>query len=75
MFSVLFNFFLLSEVATGGVLQKKGVLKNLAKFTGKHMRQSLLFNKVAGACNFIKKESLAHVFPVNFAKFLRTPYL
>ena len=27
---------------------KKGVLKNLAKFTGKHLRQSLFFNKVAG---------------------------
>ena len=30
------------------VLYKKGVLKNLAKFTGKHLRQSLSFNKVAG---------------------------
>ena len=27
---------------------KKGVLKNLAKFTGKHLCQSLFFNKVAG---------------------------
>ena len=27
---------------------KKGVLKNFAKFTGKHMCQSLFFNKVAG---------------------------
>ena len=27
---------------------KKGVLKNFAKFTGKHLRQSLFFNKVAG---------------------------
>ena len=35
-----------------------------------------LFNKVAGlACNFIKKENLPQVFPVNFAKFLRTPFL
>ena len=25
------------------------------------------------ACNFIKKETLAQVFPVNFAKSLRTP--
>ena len=25
----------------------KGVLKNFAKFTGKHLRQSLVFNKVA----------------------------
>ena len=27
---------------------KKGVLKNAAKFTGKHLCQSLFFNKVAG---------------------------
>ena len=28
------------------------VLKNFAKFTGKHLRQSLFFNKVAGLRNF-----------------------
>ena len=27
---------------------KKGVLKSFAKFTGKYLRQSLFFNKVAG---------------------------
>ena len=27
---------------------KKGVLKNFTKFTGKHLCQSLFFNKVAG---------------------------
>ena len=27
------------------------------------------------ACNFIKKETLAQVFSVNFVKFLRTPFL
>ena len=31
----------------------KGVLKNLAKFTGRHLCQSLFFNKVAGSCLFI----------------------
>ena len=35
---------------------KKSVLRNFAKFTGKHLCQSLFF-------------------PVNFAKFLRTPFL
>ena len=29
------------------VFCKKGVLRNFAKFTGKHQRQSLFFNKVA----------------------------
>ena len=33
----------------------KGVLKNFAKFTGKHLCQSLFFNKVAG------RESLTHI--------------
>ena len=30
------------------VFCKKGVLKNFANLTGKHLRQSLIFNKVAG---------------------------
>ena len=30
------------------VLCKKGVLRNFAKFTGKHLCQRLFFNKVAG---------------------------
>ena len=58
---------------------KKGFLKNFAKFTGKKLCQSLFFNKVASlrpkACNFVKKETLAQVFPVNFAKFQKTPFL
>ena len=42
---------------------EKGVLRNFAKFTGKHLCQSLIFNKVAGAaCKFIKKETGAGVF-------------
>ena len=55
---------------------KKGVLRNFAKFTGKFLCQSLFFNKVAEAwaCNFIKKEIWHWYFPVNFAKFLRTPF-
>ena len=57
------------------VFCKKGVLRNLTKFTGKHLRQSLFFNKVAGeACKFIKKEIWHRCFPVNFVKFLRTPF-
>ena len=47
---------------------KKGVFRNFAKYTGKHLCQRLFFNKVAEAC---KKETLAQVF-LNFAKFLRT---
>ena len=53
---------------------KKGVLRNLAKSTGKHLWQRLFFNKVAGQFwNLIR--SLCHrCFPVNFAKFLRTNF-
>ena len=32
---------------------KKGILRNFAKFTGKHLYQSLLFNKVAGLSPWI----------------------
>ena len=52
---------------------KKCVLRNFAKFTGKHLCQSLL------ACNFIKKETLAQVFSCEFCEiskntlFHRTP--
>ena len=48
---------------------KKGVLRNFTEFTGKHLCQRLF---QALACNFIKRESLAQVFSVNFVKFLRT---
>ena len=33
---------------------KKGVLKNFAKLTGKHLCQSLFFNKAAGVSKFFK---------------------
>ena len=47
----------------------RGVLKNFAKFTGKHLRQSLFFSKVVGgACSLIKKEILAQVFSWEFCK-------
>ena len=47
---------------------KKGVLRNFAKFTGKHLCQRLFFNR--------EKKRLWHrCFPVNFVKFLRTTFL
>ena len=48
------------------VLRKKGVIKNFAKLTGKHLCQSPLFNKVAS--NFIEKETLTQVFSCEFYK-------
>ena len=58
------------------VLCKKGVLRNFTKFTGKHLCQSLFFNKVAGqACNFIKKETLAQVFSCEFCGISKNTFL
>ena len=56
---------------------KKGVLRNFAKFTGKLLCQSLFFNKVAGLmpATLLKKRLWHRCFPVNFVKFLRTPFL
>ena len=55
---------------------KKYVLRNFAKFAGKHLCQSLCFNKVAGLLAMLLKRRLGHrYFPVSFAKFLGTPFV
>ena len=56
---------------------KKGVLRNFTKFTGKHLCQSLIFNKVAALmpATLLKKKLWHGYFPVNSAKFLRTHFL
>ena len=52
------------------VFCEKGVLRNFAKFTGNQPCQGLFFNK-----EILLKKILWHsCFPVNFAKFLRTPF-
>ena len=50
------------------VFCKKVVLKNFAKFTRKHLCQSLFFNKVAGLrpATLLKKKLWHYCFPVNF---------
>ena len=59
------------------VLYKKSVLKNFGTFTGKHLFQSLFFNKVLGlrSATLSKKRLWHRSFPVNFQKFLRAPFL
>ena len=59
------------------VFCKKDVLRNFTKFTGKHMCQSLFFNKVAGLrpAILLKRRLWHRSFPVNFAKFLRIIFL
>ena len=78
VFIFLFDTCLLFSEA---VFYKKGVLRNFAKFTGKHLCQWLFFRKVGRpkVSNFIKKGSLAEVFSCEFCKiskntsFYRTP--
>ena len=55
---------------------KKGVLKNLGKFTGKHLCWSLFFNEFRGLrpASLLKKKLQRRCFPVNSAKLLRTPF-
>ena len=50
------------------VFCKKGALRNLAKFTGKHLRQSLF-------ATLLKRRLWCRCFPMNFTKFLRTHFL
>ena len=57
------------------VFCKKGVPGNFAKFTGKHLCQSLFFNKVAGLwLAAIKKETLAQVFSCEFCKIFKNAF-
>ena len=66
---------------------KKGVLKNFAIFIGKHLSESLFFNKVAGpptsrnvqavgleACSFIKKDILTQVFRCEFCETFKNTF-
>ena len=50
---------------------KKDILRNFAKFTWKHLCQSLFFNKVAG----LGLRLWHRCFPMKFSKFLRAPFL
>ena len=54
----------------------KGVLNSFTKFTGKHLCQSLFFNEVAALrhATLLKKRRWRSWFPVNFVKFVRTPF-
>ena len=54
---------------------RKDVLRKFEKFTGKHLYQSLYFNKGAGqACNFINIEILAQVFSCEFCEISKNTF-
>ena len=59
-----FVCFYVQKQSSRGVLPKS-VLRNFAKFTGKHLCQTL----------FLNKELWHRCFPVNFAKFLKSSFL
>ena len=66
---------LIARSSDADVFCKRGVLRNFAKLTRKHIRQRIFFNKVAGLrpATLLQK-SLGHrYFPVNFVKIRRTP--
>ena len=57
------------------VFYKKGVLRNFAKLTGKHLFQRLFFNKVVSVrpAILLKKSLWYMCFPLSFAKFQGAP--
>ena len=54
--------FIKTEAFSARCSVKKVILKNFAKFTGKHLYQN------ADVCNFIKKEALTQVFCCEFCE-------
>ena len=56
---------------------KKGVLRNFTKFTGKHLCQSLFFNKVAGLrpATLSKRRLWAQVFSCEFCEISKNTFL
>ena len=65
------------ETFAQGMFRQKDVLRNFAKFTGKHLCQRLYFNKFAGLRLqlSLKRDSVTGVFLCIFGKFLRTHFL
>ena len=50
---------------------RTSVLKNFAKFTGKHLFQSLFFNKVAGHLSHQNRSERTKRFPVKLSKIVK----
>ena len=70
------RYYLPCQKQPAEVFCKNGVLRHFTKFTGKHLCHSLFFNKVLGLrlATLFKKRLWHRCFPVNFVKFLRTPF-
>ena len=69
------------ELGSEAVVQRcsvtKDVLRNFAKLTGKHICQSIFLMKLQASrpATLSKKRLWHRCFPVNFAKFLKTPFV
>ena len=70
IFHVITTFFTIFRGSHRRCSIKKGVLENFANFIGKDLCKVLFFSKVSGLTPTLLKGE----FPVNFAKFLRTPF-
>ena len=78
------EYFKIVRSSRSEVFCKKGFLKNFAKFTGKHLCESLFFNNIASSrpatllkerlCNFSKKETLAQMFFCEFCEIFKNTY-
>ena len=77
-FQILF-LILLSTLLPEAVARRCSVKKMFLEISQNSQEKlvlvSFLIKLQAKACNFIKKEAVAQVFFVDFAKFLRTPFL
>ena len=58
------------------VFCEKGVLRNYTKFTGRHLCQSLFFNKAGkrDSGSFVKKETLTQVFFSEFCEISKNTF-
>ena len=71
--SVIYSLIWIGRGSCSEVFCIKGVLEKFAKFSGKHLCQSLFLNKFAGLrpATSLKKD-WRRCFPINFVRFLRT---
>ena len=74
--SVIYSLIWIGRGSCSEVFCIKGVLEKFAKFSGKHLCQSLFLNKIAGLrpATLLKKKLWHRCFPVKFAKFPRKPF-
>ena len=74
-FKAQYKNFYVSWSSRSVMFCQKGVLKNFATFTAKHLCQNLLFNTITvGACNIIIGETMAQVFSYVFCEIFKNTY-